>query len=182
MWSTWYYLSLTYNSIGVRALIIKTSCSGQRQERRGKVIRSNGLFQWIWRTFFICSVPSDGASCPPQLSCWQPWRYADVRVCRRLIPNFRVLLIISAKTRHAESTRWQHYLIFSRNGYSSFSMLMLIFLIKMACQKGNLNQIDATQDAINIVSLTFLLIILSAHTSPLIIDTKIKTDTQKREK
>lgn len=60
-------------------------------------------------------------------------------------------------------------------------MLVLIFLIKMACQKGNLNQIDATRYAINIVSLTFLLIILSAYTSPLIIDTKIKTGTQKRE-
>lgn len=57
------------------------------------------------------------------------------------------------------------YLIFSRNGYST-SKLLLIFLIKTACQKGNLNQIDATQDAINIISLTFLLIILTASHMP----------------
>lgn len=57
------------------------------------------------------------------------------------------------------------YLISSRNGYSS-SKRVLIFLIKTACQKGNLNQIDVTQDAINIISLTFLLIILTMNHMP----------------
>lgn len=55
-------------------------------------------------------------------------------------------------------------------------MRVLIFLIKTACQKGNLNQIDVTQDAINIISLTFLLITLTVNHMPLIIDTKIKSD------